>query len=179
MLTVKSREANTVGVDIVDPATGRGIETGEVAIYLIQRRGDDAGDYWDGVAEEWSESPASCGSATHESAGHWTIEIAAAAWVAGDTYRLYGVLDGGSYVSHSIDVLAGAPLSGETMIDGMPVESLLECLLAFMAGRATVVAGEHGEKIVTYYKRDDTTAKLVVTAQAPYGGRDAGGVIDP
>ncbi len=117
MLTVPAGQTNTVGVDIVDPATGHGIATGTVAIYLIQRRGDDAGKYWDGEAGEWSATEASCGEATHESAGHWTIEVDASAWVSGDTYRLYGVLDGGSYVSHSLDVLciaATATWPGET-----------------------------------------------------------------
>lgn len=105
MITTIAGQANTVGVDIIDPQTGLGVESGTVAIYLIQRRGDDAGKWWNGTAGEWSATEASCGEATHESAGHWTIDVDADAWVSGDAYRLYGVLDGGSYVSHSLDVL--------------------------------------------------------------------------
>jgi uncharacterized phiE125 gp8 family phage protein len=127
MLTVIAGQANTVGVDIIDPQStsgGGGVETGTVEVYLVQRRGTEAGQYWSAASGEWTSAVAAAGSSvdavhpvTHESQGHWTCSIAAEAWMLGNTYRLYGVLDGGAYVSHSIDVLcigSVAAFSGET-----------------------------------------------------------------
>lgn len=117
MITVIAGQANTVGVDIVDPATGEGVEAGTVTLYMVQRRGDDAGKWWKAADSTWSATEVSAGSATHESKGHWKASIAAGAWASGNTYRLYGVLGVGSYVSHSLDVLcigAQASWPGET-----------------------------------------------------------------
>jgi uncharacterized phiE125 gp8 family phage protein len=115
MVTVVAGQANTVGVDIIDPQStsgGGGVETGTVEVYLVQRRGAEEGKYWDASAGDWSATAAAAGSSAdashpvvHESQGHWTCSIAAEAWEIGAAYRLYGVLDGGVYVSHSIDVL--------------------------------------------------------------------------
>ena len=64
-------------------------------------------------------------------------------------------------------------------VNGVTLDSLYECLLAFMAGKATV--NDQGDtRVITFYKRNGTSAKFTITASKLDGGsRAATGTIYP
>ncbi len=90
--------------------------------------------------------------------------------------------DTGTTIPAAIDAV---PTTAETTaaiwaktVDGKTFESLMEILLAFTSGKVVVTPGT-GSRTISYYKADGTTIKLTITADTTYGGRAAGGSIDP
>lgn len=106
MQFVRSGRANVVGFDVLSLSDNRPVTGGvDVTLCLVARSGADAGAWWNGATGDWSQTEAVAATATHESRGHWIAEIAAEAWTAGVSYRVYGVASDDDYVVHSTDVL--------------------------------------------------------------------------
>ena len=106
MQFVRAGSANTVGADLVKRSDTTALTTGTVTFYLVARRGDNAGRWFKAADDSWSATEITAGTSdTPESEGHWTVEIAAAAWTAGMSYRLYATHDGSDYVTYSDDIL--------------------------------------------------------------------------
>jgi len=64
-------------------------------------------------------------------------------------------------------------------VDGVTVQSMYECLLAWMAGRATVV-DQGNTRVISFYKRNGSSMKFSVTVSELDGGSRAGtGTINP
>jgi hypothetical protein len=65
------------------------------------------------------------------------------------------------------------------VVDGtVTLEDVMQCLLAFMAGKATIV--DNGSTwTITFYLQDNTTPKYNVTSSETDGSRTTGGTIDP
>lgn len=61
-------------------------------------------------------------------------------------------------------------------IDGQSVQSVLEALLSFMAGKIAVTDSAT-TRTYTYYLQNGTTVKMVVTAAKPLGNRTATGTV--
>jgi len=105
MQFVRARQANTVGADMVQRTGRSAVTDGTVTFYLVARRGDDAGKWFKAADSSWSATEVTAGTSdAPESEGHWTVEIATAAWTAGVTYRLYASHSGGDYIAYSDDV---------------------------------------------------------------------------
>jgi hypothetical protein len=58
-------------------------------------------------------------------------------------------------------------------VDGVAFSSVLECLLAAVAGEATVDASNAAAPVVRFLKQDGTTVKLTVTMGETSGARTA------
>jgi hypothetical protein len=97
-------QANTVCADLVAKADGSPITTGTVAAYLRALSGDNAGKWWRASDETWQASESSAGAMTPAADGHWTVSIAAPAWVAATRYLLYPKESGDLHIPYSEEV---------------------------------------------------------------------------
>lgn len=93
-----------------------------------------------------------------------------------DRVTLWLKASGAVFAPIEID-LRDPPVLAQT-VDGVTVESVLECLLAFMLGKAAVV-DNGADRTITFYKQNGTTGKFQLTAAEADGARAATGSIDP
>lgn len=72
---------------------------------------------------------------------------------------------------------AKTTLTPTTAIDGQTIESLYECLLAWMAGRVTVV-DQGSTRVLSFYKRNGSSVQFSVTVSDVDGSRAGTGTIN-
>ena len=105
MQSLIAGQINTLMSDVVAKASGNPIITGTVVGYLRAMDGVNAKKWWDSATSSWSATVASCGNMTHVDDGHWELDIAAGAWIAGVRYRFYWKESGDLHLAVSEDVV--------------------------------------------------------------------------
>lgn len=84
-------QANTVRYDVVNKTTAEPIVLGVVTAYLRCSEGAQAGKWWDGSGQVWSNTEVAAGEMQPAGGASWSVEIAAGAWLPGMSYDLYAV----------------------------------------------------------------------------------------
>jgi len=112
--------ANTVTADLVARADGTPITVGTVAAYLRALSGANAGKWFRSADSSWQAGESSAGAMSHVADGHWTCDIAAAAWITGVRYLLYAKESGDLHIPVSEEVQERNP-SGIT-VEGVSTE---------------------------------------------------------
>lgn len=79
-------------------ADGSPITAGTVNYYLVALTGDNAGKWFRDSDDSWQAAEAICGAMTHKADGHWTVSVAAAAWIDGVEYMEYAKESGDLHV---------------------------------------------------------------------------------
>lgn len=128
-------QANTVRYDVVNKTTAEPIVLGVVTAYLRCVDGDNAGKWWDAVAEDWSETEASAGVMEYEGGSCWSVAIAAAAWLPGVSYDLYARESGNLNLLYTEYIVTwSAPTIGKggsgwsyTVTDSVTGQPIPEC----------------------------------------------------
>jgi hypothetical protein len=105
MQSFTAGQANTVVADVIGRSDGNPIVSGTVAAYLVARSGSHAGKWFRASDASWQSSESSAGAMAHESDGHWTASIAAAAWIAGVRYSFYARESGERHIPYSDELV--------------------------------------------------------------------------
>jgi len=105
MQSFTAGQANTVVADLLGRSDGSPIVSGTVTAYLIARSGSHAGKWFRASDVTWQSAESSAGAMAHESDGHWTLSIAAGAWIAGVRYTLYPRESGDLHIPYSDEVV--------------------------------------------------------------------------
>ena len=102
-------QANKVTWDAVAKASGSAIVSGVVTFYLRARTGAQAGKWFRANDSTWQATESSAGMPTHVAKALWELSIAAAAWLPGVTYDLYGVESGNLQIHYNETVISWTP----------------------------------------------------------------------
>lgn len=105
-----------------------------------------------------------------------TAAVGGATWdVARNSHTATGTF-GESVLLNNTEINSIITAIKTTTYDGITQQSVMEMLVAFLAGRATV-STSGSTRTITYKKRDGSTSKFTIDASTNDGSRSAGGTI--
>jgi len=91
-------QANVRARTVDARADGSPITAGTVNYYVVALTGDNAGKWFRDSDDTWQAAEAICGAMTHKADGHWTVSVAAGAWIDGVEYLEYAKESGDLHV---------------------------------------------------------------------------------
>lgn len=169
MQAVIPGQANTVKADLVSRSSGAPITVGTVTFYLVALNGPNAGKWFRASDSFWQAAESSAGSGTHLADGHWTCEIAAAAWSYGVIYLLYVKEGGDLHTPYSEQIVpslvvgavgTGATPWSYTVTDsgtGNPIEGVTVWVTNDQGGANVIAKDATGaDGSVTFYLKPGT-----------------------
>ncbi len=162
---------------------GDPITAGTVNYYLVALTGANAGKWFRDADDTWQAAEAICGAMTHKADGHWTVSVAAAAWIDGVEYMEYAKESG------DLHVPVQTHFRSESLVARIGTPIALDSGAATLAAMLTKMADDNGgatfdattdslNKIQTAVSIGAPTSHAASAQNLTQGTIDAGGFAD-